>query len=395
MTGFARLFSAGFRVFFLAGGLFAVLAMIVWEGWLAIHAAGGMVSDMPFVMAPHLWHAHEMVFGYGSAVVAGFLLTAAPNWTGSKLGSVPFFAVLSGLWLLGRMAMFWSGALPEWGVALCDLAFLPVLAGRILHLLLKRPKPQQLILFLVIMLYWAGNLMVHLEWIGVIDDGVWSGLRAGLVSLSGLILILGGRVTPAFTRNAMIRSGREEGLPRDFDWLARPAIVMALLLPVGLLLGVPEQIWAAVLVMAGGLGIARLTGWRGRWTLGQPILWTLHLSYFTNAFGLVLLGFAAIGIGSEVAALHVLAIGGVGGMTLSIMTRAALGHTGRALEVRGEVVLAYALIPIAAFARFVGSALPDLYYTGVLLSGGLWILAFTLFTVAYLPVLLGPRVSRG
>ncbi|MCW8841934.1 MAG: NnrS family protein [Rhodobacteraceae bacterium] len=389
-----RLFSAGFRIFFLAAGLFAVLGMIVWEGWLAIHAAGGMVSDMPFYMPPHLWHAHEMVFGYGSAVVAGFLLTAAPNWTGTKLGSVPFFAALSALWVAGRLAILWSGSLPVLVVALCDLVFLPVLAARILQMLLKRPKPQQLVLFAVIMIYWAGNVLVHLEWAGVLDNGVWYGLRAGLVAVSGLILILGGRVTPAFTRNAILRTGQETGLPKDPEWLARPAVLAALLAPVGILLGLPDAVWAVPLLLAGGFGIARLTGWRGRWTLGQPILWTLHLSYFMNAFGMVLLGLATLGFGSEVAALHVLAIGGVGGMTLSIMTRASLGHTGRALVVQGEVVLAYTLIPLAALARFVASALPEYYYAGVLISGGLWITAFALFCMAFLPVLLGPRVSR-
>ncbi len=394
MTSIARLFTAGFRVFFLSAGVFAVVSMIIWEGWLAIHATGGMVSDMPFAMAPHLWHAHEMVFGYGGAVVAGFLLTAAPNWTGAKFGSVTFFALLSGLWLSGRLAVFWSGALPEWIVALCDLAFLPVLAVRILQLLLKRPKPHQLILFFVILLFWSGNLMMHLEWVEVSADGVWTGVRVGLVSLSGLILILGGRVTPAFTRNAMLRAERQDDLPKDPVWLARLVTTTALLAPAWLLLGAPEVVWATLMIVSGGLGFARLTGWKGGWTLGKPILWTLHLSYFMNALGLILFGLATLGTGSEVAALHVLAIGGVGGMTLSVMTRAALGHTGRALDVPGEVVLAYVLIPLAALARFVGSALPEFYYAGVLLSGGLWLLAFALFSTCYLPILTGPRLDR-
>jgi uncharacterized protein involved in response to NO len=394
MTGMTRLFTAGFRVFFLSAGVFAVASMIVWEGWLAIHAAGGMASDLPFAMAPHIWHAHEMVFGYGGAVVAGFLLTAAPNWTGAKLGSVAFFALLSALWLSGRLTVFWSDALPLWIVALCDLAFLPVLAARILQMLLKRPKPQQLILFLVILLFWSGNLMMYLDWFALRADGAWTGLRVGLVSLSGLILILGGRVTPAFTRNAMLREGCEDDLPKDPVWLARVTIAAAVLLPVCLLLGAPEAILALLLIVAGGLGIVRLTGWKAGWTRDKPILWTLHLSYFMNALGLVLLGLAKLGAGSEVAALHVLAIGGVGGMTLSVMTRAALGHTGRALQVRGEVVLAYVLIPLAAIARFVGSALPEFYYSGVLISGGLWLFAFALFSISYLPILTGPRLDR-
>lgn len=393
MTPLHRLFTAGFRVFFLAAGLFAVFTMIVWEGWLAVHALGGMVNDMPFAQAPHLWHAHEMIFGYGAAAVAGFLMTAAPNWTGGPSAPVPFFAGAAALWLAGRMGIWWSASLPDLLVAVLDLAFLPLVAGRLLGMLWKRPKPQQMILLAVIAVFWAGNLSVHLEWAGLTAGGANEGLRTGLLSLAALIAVLGGRVTPAFTRNAMIREGRETGLPRDPRPLAIPAIAAAMLVPLAMLARLPEPVIAAPALLAGAAALGRLAFWRGGWCLRQPILWTLHLSYAMSALGLILMGLAWLGLGSEVAALHVLGIGGVGGMTLSVMSRAALGHSGRALVAPEGVALAYGLVPLAAALRFAGSAWPAFYYPAVLGSGALWLLAFTLFTVSLWPVFWGPRLT--
>mgnify|MGYP000277109795 CR=1 FL=1 len=290
MIAFKHLFSAGYRVFFLLAGLFAILSMIVWEGWLAIHAAGGLVSDEPFAMAPHLWHAHEMIFGYGSIAIAGFLMTAAPNWTKAKGAGSVFFLAMTALWLAGRMAIWWSGSLSPVLVAVVDLAFLPVVAGRILAMLLARPKPQQMILLGMIALIWAGNLMVHLAWMGISEDTAYAGLRVGLLALSSLILILGGRVTPAFTRNAMRRAGREDGLPRDLPALAIPAIGGGIAVTLSMLVGLPEGVTGVLALVAGAAALARLMFWRGLWALRQPILWTLHLSYAAVALGFVALG---------------------------------------------------------------------------------------------------------
>lgn len=394
MPPLRRLLSAGYRVFFFLAGIVAIWAMIVWEGWLAIHALGGMVSDEPFEMAPHLWHAHEMIFGYGSAAIAGFLLTAAPNWTRSAIAPTGFFAAASALWLAGRLVVWWSAGLPPIVVAIVDLAFLPVVAGRILAMLIKRPKPRQMILLAAVALVWAGNLLMHLEWSGFAASGAWAGLRAGLLGLAALIAILGGRVTPAFTRNAMIRSGREARLPDDPQPLAVVATAPALLAAAGALFGLPAALFGALALMAGLAGLGRVAFWRGGWTLKQPILWTLHLSYAVNALGLVLYGFAAWGAGSEVAALHVLGIGGVGGMTLSVMSRAALGHSGRALVAPPALALAYALVPAATLARYAGSAWPALYFPGVLIAGALWIAVFTSYVAALWPVFWGEPVRR-
>lgn len=390
-SDFRRLFTAGYRVFFLAAGLFAIFALLVWEGWLAIHAAGGMVSDMPFGMAPHLWHGHEMIFGYSSAAVAGFLLTAAPSWTNTRQAPTRFFVLASALWLSGRLAMWWSASLPALVVALFDLSFLPVVAVSIGALLIKRFKPRQFIIVVVIAGLWLGSLLMHLEWMGLSENGAERGLRLGLLMLAALITILGGRVTPAFTRNAMIRSGREERLPETPMPLAVLSIAGALLAALCYLLGLPEGV-TGVLAMLGGLaGLARLSLWRGGWTLRQPILWTLHLSYGLTAVGLIIFGAALSGFGSEIAAMHLLGIGGIGGMTLSVMSRAAIGHSGRELVAPGAVALAYGLLPVSALIRYVGSAWPELYFPAVLLSGAIWIGAFTLYVASMWPVFTGER----
>lgn len=394
MTGARRLFSAGYRVFFLAAGLFAIFAMAVWEGWLAIHAAGGALRAVPFAMAPHLWHGHELIFGYGAAAIAGFLMTAAPTWVQGARAREGFFALAAGLWLAGRLAMWFSGALPAVAVMVADLAFLPVIALKILGLLIRRPKPQQMIFPVLVSLLWTANLMVHLEWAGITADTAFAGLRGGLLTLAALIMILGGRVTPAFTRNAMLRTGREHGLPRDVAPLALAAIALALSLPVLELAGQTGVVLGAPAILAGGAGLARLAFWRGAWTLRQPILWSLHLGYGMNAVGLIALGMADLGVGSEVAGLHLIGIGAVGGMTLAVMSRAALGHSGRPLVAPRPVALAYALIPLAVLARFAASTWPELYHEGVLISGALWIVAFTLFMVALWPVFVGPKVEH-
>lgn len=393
MTALKRLFGEGFRVFFLSAGLFAVLAMALWELYLTIQALGGMM-DLPTAAPPQLWHAHEMIFGYGSAALGGFLLTAVPNWTGAKSAPQRFIAVVAGLWLAGRIAVLASGSLPPVLVAVADLSFVPVLAAKLLAQLLKRPKPQQLIILAILTVYWIANLLVHLEWMGLTSDTVWSGLRGGLLTLAAMIMVLGGRVTPGFTRNAMVQSGREDRLPRNPMPLAAFSIAAAVLLPLAYLLNLPAALLGLLALVAGAAGLVRVVLWQGLWTRGKPILWSLHLSYAINAAGLVALGLANLGQGSEIAALHLLGIGGVGGMTLAVMSRASLGHTGRALVAPGPVALAYALVPLAALARFTGSAIPALYTPSILIAGALWLLAFALYVIALWPVFWGPRQPR-
>ncbi|MRU15786.1 NnrS family protein [Roseovarius sp. A21] len=388
-----RLFGEPYRVFFMAAGLYAVFALLVWEIWLGVHTAGGMVNDMPFAAAPHLWHAHEMIFGYASAALGGFFLTAVPNWTGARAAAQVFVTVTALIWLAGRLAIWYSGALPPVAVAVVDLAFLPLLGVKIALMLIKRPKPQNVAFLAVLALVWSGNLLVHLEWLGLTQDTLYTGLRTGLFALCLMIAVLGGRVTPAFTRNAMKRTGvPEDNLPQSFKPLDVTAIVMIALATLSLLVMAPEKITGALTLIGGVAQIARIRFWGVLWTLGQPILWALHLGMAMLGAGMILWGASAFGWGSEVAALHVLGIGAVGGMTLAVMSRAVLGHSGRALVAPGPVALAYGFIALAAVLRWLASSLSgDLYFPMMLVTGALWIFAFTLYLAALWPAFVGPR----
>jgi uncharacterized protein involved in response to NO len=339
-----------------------------------------------------LWHAHEMIFGYACAVLGGFFLTAVPSWTGEKSARAAFLTLLAVLWLAGRLAVWWSGGLDPVLVAAIDLAFLPVLGAKIALQLARRPKPQNMIVLLVIAMIWAGNLMVHLDWIGVTPGSASAGLRLGLLTIAAMIAIIGGRVIPAFTRNAMRQSGRETGLPRSHRKVEVAAIASAILLPLFVAVGAPGQLVAALALVTGAAQAVRLAGWRGGWTLGQPILWSLHLGFAMLALGYLALAAAMAGWIGEVGALHLLGIGAVGGMTLAMMSRAALGHTGRPLIVARPVAWAYGLVALAALTRAVGAeTAPGWYDWAMLISGALWLLAFVLFIAVYWPILTRPR----
>ena len=385
-----RVFSEGFRIFFLAAGLYGVFTGVVWSLWLS-----GMTDSPSSSVSPHLWHAHEMIFGYATAAVGGFFLTAVPNWTNTPGARQGFIALAAGLWLLGRLAVWYSAAIPPVWVAVFDMAFVPILAAKILSQLLKRPKPQNMMFLVFLVLLWVANGMVHLEWTGVTEDTAADGLRAGLLVLCGLIAILGGRITPAFTRNAMKRAGvAESAWPRSSQVIEKATLVSALVLPVLVLVPLPVQVSAAVAVLLGVLQCARLTNWRARWCLGQPILFALHLGLGMLAVGLLLWGLAGFGLGDEIAALHVLGIGCVGGMTLAVMSRAGLGHSGRPLVAPGPVAVGYFVLAAAAVLRWLGSELgSEFFLPSMLGTGALWVLAFALYLLAMWPALTQPRVD--
>jgi uncharacterized protein involved in response to NO len=370
------------------------LALAIWEVWLGVQFSGGVMGDMPFAAAPRLWHAHEMIFGYASAALGGFFLTAVPNWTGSKAAARAFVTLAACIWLAGRLAIWFSGALPPALVAVLDLAFLPLLGIKIALMLVKRPKPQNVAFLGFLTLVWAGNLMVHLDWLGLTDT-LYTGLRVGLFALCLMIAVLGGRVTPGFTRNALKRAGRPEAaLPQTRKPVDIAAIACIALVVLALLAHLPPLIPAASAVIGGVLQILRVAFWGPHLVWRQPILWALHLGMGLLGAGLVLWGLSALGIGSEVAALHVLGIGAVGGMTLAVMSRAILGHTGRALVAPRRVALAYGLIALAAGLRWLASWLPgEAYFPLILLTGALWIAAFTLYVVSLWPAFTGQRVG--
>ena len=396
MSALQRFLGDGYRVFFLAAGLFALFSLGFWLLWLGVHWAGGMFESLPFAMAPHLWHGHELIFGYGSAALAGFLLTAVPNWTGTKAARHLFIGIAASIWLLGRVAMWSSAMMPPVAVMIADQAFLPLLMVKIAVQLAKRPKPQNVMFIGLLAIVWIANLMVHLEWMDVTQDTAAAGLRGGLYGLCAMIAVIGGRVTPAFTRNAMLREGREMGLPVSRRPLELAGVTLAIILPVAVLIGLAEQVTGLLLMATGIAQLFRVAGWRAGFALRQPILWSLHLSFALVGVGLALTGLALLGPGSEVAGLHVTAIGGVAGMTLAVMSRATLGHSGRPLVAPRLVVWAYVLLPLSAGLRWLASVLGgSVYFPAIFSAGLLWMAAFAFYVTALWPAFWGPKFQGG
>lgn len=390
------LIGEGFRVFFLFAGLSGFGVMLVWAAYLIALAGGGF--DLPVAMPASQWHAHELIFGYGAATLGGFFLTAVPNWTGAKAAPHRYIAIVAGLWLAGRCVVWASLGVPMWLVALVDLAFAPLLAAKIATQLLRKPKPQNMIFLLFLAYFWGANLMVHLDWMGLGGDAA-SGLRGGLMSLVGMIIVLGGRVTPAFTRNAMQRaamiSGVEPNMRAEPAAFTPIAIAFAAALPPLAMLPLPDWVAGAVSLAAGVFVLIRVAFWHTGFQWTQPILWTLHLSYAAIGAGLVLKGLVPFTGLTELASLHFLAIGGVGGMTLSVMSRASLGHAGRALIAPRGVVLGYGLVPLAAVIRWLGGEMGGAVYdASIWLSSALWLVAFGGFLIAFAPIYLTPRAPR-
>lgn len=387
-------FTAGFRFFFLGAGLFSVFAMLAWFSWLAVHAAGGTFVILPMSMPPHLWHAHEMMFGYTAAVMAGFFVTAVPNWTGTGEPKTRFVVLSGSIWFLGRIAMWCSSVLDPVVVAVADLLFIPVLASAIFGRLAQKSQMRNAVFLFLLAALFTGNLMMHLDWIDWVPGNAEAGVRLAIFASSAMIIIVGGRVVPAFTRNALNREGCTGSLPRSHALLDRAGIVLAMLATIASVPLVPYEFLAGLCLAAGSVNLLRLAGWKGWLTRKTPILWILHIAYLLTTGGYLVYGTSLLtGLPSETAALHLVAVGGVGSMTLAMMTRASLGHSGRPLKVSAPVTLAYIAVISAALVRSFGTLVGD-YFQVMLLSGGLWILAFAAFVAVYLPILAGPRLPK-
>jgi uncharacterized protein involved in response to NO len=387
-------FTAGFRFFFLSAGLFSVLVMTVWTAWLGAQAAGSDLVVVPTAMPPQLWHAHEMVFGYTVAVMAGFFVTAVPSWTGTKETGAAFVTFSGLLWLAGRLAVWFSASLDPLLVAAIDLAFVPVLSSAILGRLAQKSQLRNMVFLALLTALFAGNLMMHLAWIGWTEGGAEAGVRLGIFTSAAMIAVIGGRVVPAFTRNALLRQGIEDNLPVSRVWLDRPGILFSLLAALGCLPFVPAPLLGSLCIAAGIFTLLRLAGWRGWAMRKEPILWILHAAFALLGFGYLLYGVTLLtGFWHETAALHLLAAGAVGSMTLAMMTRASLGHAGRPLKVSSPIVAAYAALIAAALVRVF--AIPYTgYFETMLLSGSLWVLAFGLYVGVYFPILTKPRLRK-
>ena len=386
-------FSYGFRPFFLLAGLLAVLGMALWL--LAINGSPWPVQ----ASRSTFWHAHEMGLGFGGAVMAGFILTAGANWTGRPPIRGPLLVCLVLGWLCGRAAMLYSGLLPATLTMLLDLLF-PVLLGLLVTREIVGARNRRN--YGVLTIVWAltvFTILYHVAAIGSLSEESAADMqrivaRLFVYLLAVLITVLGGRVIPGFTGSWLRMRGASK-LPGARDWLETGIVPLTVAAGLSQALA-PDGIVTAVLcISAGAAHVLRLSGWRGLATAAEPLLLVLHVAYAWLGLGFLLLGLSAAGLPvPETAALHALTVGGIGGVILGMMTRVALGHTGRPLHAARITQLAYVLLGSSALRRAFGplsATGSTLAYTG---SGLLWIASFSLFVWHYAPILTQPRADQ-
>jgi uncharacterized protein involved in response to NO len=374
-----------FRTFFLLAAIYAVAAVPL---WLLVYQ--GLLTPASY-LPPNVWHGHEMVFGFVVAVIAGFLLTATSNWTGRRTASGVWLAGLAALWVLGRVVTFAGAALPGSMVAGIDVAFLPVLAVALAVPILAAGNRRNAIFPVVLLVLGAINLFIHLGAMGVVDWDPLTGLRVAIDLILLMIGVLGGRVIPSFTKNAL-PAARVNPCTKASVLSLMSLAVLAVADAVDVS---PEFVGTAALA-AGILNALRMRGWGSLATIRHPILWILHAGYAWMAAGLVLRGVGALtNLVPADAGIHALTVGAIGSMIIGMMSRVALGHTGRSMKPARLTVLAYWLVSGAALLRVLFSALSDESWRMVALmgSGTLWSVAFLLFTMVYLPILCRPRID--
>ncbi|WP_226779051.1 NnrS family protein [Oceaniglobus trochenteri] len=384
------IFSFGFRPFFLGAAAWAAVAMTLWIFMLA------GVLDLPTRFDPVSWHAHEFLFGYLAAVVAGFILTAVPNWTG-RLPIVGWpLAALFALWLAGRLAVLCGGNFPALSVAMVDLAMPVALFAAIGREIIRGRNWRNLPVLAMIGVFAVGNGVFH--WNAAQGDyaAQGAGLRIGLGAVIMMIAVIGGRIVPSFTRNWLVRQapGRLPVPPMQrFD---KASLLLLLVALVAWVLAPLAVLTAGLLIAAGLAQAIRLSRWAGERTLAEPLLWILHL-----AFAFVPLGAVAVGVSvlwpdllSAAGAQHLWMAGAVGLMTLAVMSRATLGHTGQELTAGWGTLAVYLCMLVATLVRLVAALWPEGAEPLLHLAGLAWLGAFGGFAALYGPAMLRARPAR-
>lgn len=372
--------SFGFRPFFLAGAAWAAIAVAIWLSMLS-----GRLS-LPTSFSPLAWHVHELIYGYVPAVVAGFLLTAVPNWTGSLPVVGHRLLVLVLTWLAGRLAVLFSNVVGVGLAGAVDVSFLALLGAVIAREILAGKDRRNLKVLAMVALLMVGNIVFHLE--AAFDKTSGFGTRIGIGVAVLLIMLIGGRIVPSFTRNWLVKRGTGR-LPEPFgrfDGVVMVVSAVALAAWVAL----PEhRVTAALAAIAALVNAWRLGRWAGERTAAEPLVLVMHVAFafVPIGFALVALGIARPDVVAPAGALHAWTAGAISLMTLAVMTRASLGHTGRPLTATRPIQGIYAAALTAALARIL-AAFFVLREPMLHLSATAWVLAFGGFVVVYAPLLL-------
>lgn len=376
------LFSYGFRPFFLGGAIWACAAMVLW-----IVAVSGNI-EIGGEYGARAWHAHEMLFGFSSAIVAGFLLTAVPNWTGRLPVSGPPLMALFLLWCAGRVALLMTNEIGVLSAVLLEAAFLPTMLVVCVREIVAGRKWAELKVIAGLGVLTLANICFHYETITA--DGPNYSQRVALAGLTMMIVVVGGRMLPSFTRNWLNKAGRTDfPVPyNNFD-----AVAIVLTVPAFLFwIGAPESpLTAGVALVAASLHIVRLWRWRGWSTWGEPLVIVLHLAYGLVPVGLLAIAASSVQIIDVTSAIHVLTVGTVTTMMLAVMTRATRGHTGRELTASSMTCVCFSAIFLCALIRPAAEFAPAYAILAYSVAAALWVGAFALYLIEYGPMLVARR----
>ncbi len=375
----------GFRPFYLLAAIFAVLSLALWTAsYLGFAQVGAYLQGVA-------WHSHEMVFGFATAVIAGFLLTAVRNWTGLPTASGATLAALVGVWLLGRILMLTG---PAAAAILVDLAFLPLLGVMLAIPIMRSNNIRNLKLLALLVVLTLSNLCYHLAYLNIIPSELARvTVIVALDAITILMAIIGGRVIPAF-----IKSGVAATKPRTLPAIESVALGSLLLILIGGVLNfwqpLASWLWLSLLTTAALAHGVRLFLWQPQRSYRNPLLWMLPVAYAWIPLSLALRAAAEVSAIPPVAAIHALTLGAMSSLMMAMMTRSALGHTGRPLHAGWVEIAAFVLLQLAACVRvFAGLLWPELYRETIVLAAALWSLAFAVFLFRYWPMLTRPRVD--
>jgi len=381
-------FSVAFRPFFLCNGLFAVGIISVWI--LQLHGLNtwGMGSNDP------LWHAHEMLFGFVMAAIAGFSLTAVSTWTGRPPVRGSRLAALLAAWLLGRSALLWVSGLPSWLSLLLDLLFPVGLALVFAHEVIAGRSRRNLPIVGIVLLLAVLNLGYHLGRSTGSPEMQSLVLYLALHTVLVLVTVVAGRIVPSFTANWLTARGSTR-LPRPVSALDPLVILATVATGVAASTGGNPVVTGLLALVTALLHGQRLAHWRGLATRSEPLLFILHIAYGWFPVGYSLLALSALTPWlPATAAVHALAMGVIGSMILAVTTRVALGHTGRPLQAARLTVIGYSLFSLAVVARVIGPLTGGAYMHWIDMAATGWIASFALFLWVYWPILTGRSISK-
>lgn len=376
-------FALGFRTFFALAGLSALLLIVLWN---AIY--NGTLSAANYFGNVN-WHAHEMLLGYTTAVIAGFLLTAVRNWTGRPTVTGDRLATLCLIWLYGRIVPFYAGLLPDVVIAAVDFAFLPALAYQVGKPILATRQYHNLMFVGILLILTVANGLIHAGILAELSNLSWTGLQLAVATIVLLILAIAGRVFPFFTERGLPGVRAQSSPLGEYGSIGSAVLVFGLLL---------TGISGTLLAVASGLAVffngVRVWGWYVQRIWYVPLLWVLYAGYGWILLGFGLTALSAYNLVMPSLPLHAFTVGGIGVLTLGMMARVSLGHTGRALRVSNAMAIGFVLLNIAALVRvLLPIALPDGYGNLLYWSMLFWLAAFALFVSVYLPILTAPRVD--